>query len=114
MAAKARTKDFGATKKIDDFEPLNFVLNGETFNCKPAIQGSVLLEFVADADSDQGGRSAGALYGFFKKTLLTDDYTKFEEMVRSEDVIVDLSLLGDIAGWLVEEYTARPTSEPKS
>jgi hypothetical protein len=35
-------------------------------------------------------------------------------MIKSPDYIIDLSLIGDIAAWLVEEYTTRPTSEPVS
>lgn len=109
-----RTRDFGQSKKLTDFEPLNFTLNDESFNCRPAIQGTVLLQFVAEADSNEGGRSAAALQGFFEKALFEVDYLKFQEMLESEDIIVDLNLLGDIAAWLIEEYTSRPTSEPAS
>lgn len=111
---KTRTRDFGATKRLTDFDPLNFMLNGETFNCRPAIQGNTLLDFVAEADSDDGGKAAGALRSFFAKSLTEEDYSKFTLMLDSPDVIVDLSVLGDIAGWLVEEYTSRPTTEPES
>lgn len=111
---KVRTRDFGASKTLADFDPLNFTLNGETFNCVPAIQGQTMLEFVAEADSDEGGKAAQALYGFFKKALVADDYQRFDVMIKSPEYIVDLNLIGDIAAWLVEEYTARPTSEPVS
>ena len=111
---KPRTRDFGKSKRLADFEPLNFTLNDETFNCKPAIQGQTLLQFVAEADSNDGSKAAHALYGFFEQTLVPDDYTRFDEMLKSDEVIVDLSLLGDIASWLVEEYTERPTSGPES
>lgn len=111
---KSRSRDFGNTKRMSDFEPLDFALNGENFTCQPAIQGSTLLEFVAEADSQDGGKAASALYGFFKKAIVPEDYVRFEAMLKSEDTIVDLNLLGDIAAWLVEEYTARPTSEPQS
>jgi hypothetical protein len=112
--ARPRTRDFGTSKKLADFEPLNFSLNGQTFNCRPAIQGQTMLQFVSDADSNDGGKAASALYKFFEQALVTEDYPRFAEMLVSEEYIVDLSLLGDIAGWLVEEYTSRPTSEPKS
>jgi hypothetical protein len=111
---KTRTRDFGSTKSIDDFDPLNFSLNGENFECRAAIQGSVLLGFVADADSPEGGKAAQALYGFFEKALEPDDYIRFDALLKDPKRIVDLNLLGEIAGWLVEEYTSRPTSEPKS
>lgn len=112
--SNVRSRDFGSTKSIDDFDPLEFSLNGETFKCRPAIQGGILLEFVADADSTDGGKAASALYNFFKQAMEDDEYTRFDAMLRDPKVIVDLAVLGDIAGWLIEEYTSRPTSEPKS
>ena len=42
----ARHKKFEGGTKISDFEPLAFDLNGETFQCAPAIPGAALLDFV--------------------------------------------------------------------
>lgn len=105
----ARRKSFKGGKSIDEFEPVEFDLNDKTFYCKPAMQGAVLLDFVSKADSDQGGQAAGALYGFFKDAMEEAEYARFREYLNDPKIIFDMSEIGDIASWLVEEYTARPT-----
>lgn len=111
---KRRFRSFSGGRKVVDFEPLEFDLEGESFIAKPAIQGAVLLEFVAAADSDSGGKSAQALYDFFKSVMEPEEYKRFDEYLKNPDMIFDFQVLGDIAGWLVEEYTARPTEQPRS
>jgi hypothetical protein len=109
-----RHKDFSGGTKIEDFEPLTFTLNGQKFECVPAIQGSVLLEFVAAADGESGGAAANALYKFFRDTMTREEYERFDLMLKDPEVIIDMETIGEIAGWLVEEYTARPTRRPVS
>jgi hypothetical protein len=109
----ARHKDFSGGKKITDFEPLTFTLNKKKFTAKPAIQGSVLLEFVASADSDSGGAAATALYSFFEDVMEPDEYKRFMDVLKDPKVIIDMGLIGEIASWLVEEYATRPTEQPE-
>jgi hypothetical protein len=108
----ARHKDFAGGTNIDDFEPLTFTLNRQNFTCVPAIQGSTLLEFVAQADGESGGAAAGALYQFFENCMEAPEYARFQALLKDPKVIIDMELIGEIAGWLVEEYTARPTKRP--
>ena len=105
-----RRKSFKGGKSIDEFEPVEFDLNDQTFRCKPALQGAVLLEFVSKADSDSGGQAAGAMYGFFQDCMEEAEYERFREYLNRDDLIIDMSTIGEIASWLVEEYTARPTT----
>lgn len=114
MVVKRRHRSFGGGKKVGDFGPIDFDLGTENFKCKPAIQGAVLLEFVAAADSDSGGKSAAALYGFFEEVMGEDEYKRFQEHLKNTEVIYDISDIGEIAAWLVEEYAERPTEESKS
>jgi hypothetical protein len=111
-----RRKSFRGGKSIDEFEPVEFDLNDKHFTCKSAVQGAVLLDFVARADSDEGGKAAGALYGFFKDCMEEGEYARFMEYLNDPKIIFDMAEIGDIASWLVEEYTARPTepSEPSA
>lgn len=111
---KRRFKSFSGGRNVDDYEPLEFDLEDESFVCKPAVQGAVLLEFVAAADSDSGGRSAQALYDFFKECMDEAEYRRFDDYLKNPKMIFDFEVLGDIAGWLVEEYTTRPTQPSKS
>lgn len=109
-----RHKDFGSGTSAAEIEPVTFTLAGETFTCHPAVQGYTILKFVADADSDDGGRAAGAIYEFFKSAMPEEEYAKFTALITRTDVIFSLNNLADIAAWLTEEYTARPTQPPAS
>jgi hypothetical protein len=109
-----RRKTFRGGKKIEDFEPVEFDLNDQLFHCKPALQGAVLLEFVSRADSDEGAQAATALYGFFEDVMEPEEYTRFRDYLKNPSVIIDMETLGDIAAWLIEEYTARPTQPSES
>ena len=109
----ARFKKFEGGTKLSDFDPLEFELNKQLFSCKPAIQGSVLLEFVRDADSESGGDSAKALYNFLQAAMDEKEYARLQTVLRDPDVIIDIELIGQIVSWLVEEYAARPTKRPE-
>jgi hypothetical protein len=108
----SRTKKFTGGRDLSEYEPLEFDLNDQHYVCKPALQGAVLLDFVAKADSDSGGAAAGALYGFFEDAMEADEYERFQEYLKGP-VIIDMELIGDIASWLVEEYTSRPTQQSR-
>jgi hypothetical protein len=109
----ARFKDFGKTTAIEEYPPLGFSLNGEEFSCRPALPGTALLDFVRRADSDSGGTAAEAIVEFLEESLEGDDRDRFSAMIRDPDQIVDVETLGEIAGWIVEQYTSRPT-KPRS
>lgn len=108
-----RHKDFTGGTKITDFEPLTFSLNKQDFTAKPAIQGSTILDFVSRADGDSGGAAAGALYSFFESVLEEAEYKRFMGVLNDPDVIIDMALIGEIASWLIEEYSDRPTEQPE-
>lgn len=105
----SRHKSFTGGKSISDFEPVSFDLRGQTFRCNPAVQGAVLLEFVARADSESGGEAAGALYGLFEDAMPAEEYARFQALLNDPAVIIEMDTIAEIASWLVEEYTARPT-----
>ena len=109
-----RTRNFGAAKSVSEFPPLEFVLNNDTFKCRPAVPGRVILQFVADADSDEGGKAALAIDQFLKSSMVETEYARFKTLVDDPDTIVSMETLGEIVGWLVEEYTARPSQAPSS
>lgn len=104
-----RHRDFGSTKSLQEYEPLSFTLEGEEYYCRPALAGATLLKFVKEADSGDGGRSADALLGLFEKILYPDDFDRFQKLWDDPDRIVDITTLGEIASWVVGEYTNRPT-----
>ena len=109
-----RHRDFGKTKTMSDYEPLAFSLEGQEFECRPAINGATLLKFVADADSNEGGRSATALLDFFSRALKSEDAERFKALIDDPDTLIQIETIGEIAAWLVEQYTDRPTQEPSN
>jgi hypothetical protein len=104
-------KDFGDIGVVNaaDIEPVSFALLGEEFQCRPAIPGSTLLNFVAKADGANTSAAAGSIFAFFESALTPDDYIRFRALVDSPERIVPMDTLSEIVGWLVEQYTERPT-----
>ncbi len=112
MATPKRHRSF-APKKDRELEPLGFdLLDGKyEFDCKPVIQGAVILDFVAAAE-EGGSTGAGHTLEFLRSTLLAEkDVELFDKVIRSEDVEdnIEIEELMQIVSWLVEEYTSRPT-----
>jgi hypothetical protein len=99
---------------------VSITIGDRVFKCRPVIDGITLLEFgqlaagaVSDGDAEnmdpaQAAAYSTALIDFLRNTIV--DYDSFRAFVR--DNSVDIDMLGDIAGKLVEEYTARPTQSP--
>lgn len=104
-----RNKVFSGGTDISEFEELGFELNGHSFDCLPAIQGSVLLEFVRDADAADGAKSAKALYNFLESAMEESEYARLQEVLHDSKRIIHVETIGEIVSWLVEEYSSRPT-----
>lgn len=104
----AKFKDFGVGGVDPNAEPIKFIIHGEEFECIPEIQGKVLLELIADSGSDDTVRNAEVSDKFFSKVMTTDSYERFNTLLTSKDKIVSVETLGEITGWLVEQYSDRP------
>jgi hypothetical protein len=112
----ARFKDFGKGK--DDAsaskEPIKFALHGEEFECHPRLQGKTLLQFVELANSEDAGSSAKITRVFFEKVMSAETYERFNVLLDDPDKIVTVETLGEIIGWLIEEYSNRPNQQPEA
>jgi len=106
-------RDFGSGASTQAPEEITFTLHGEDFTCLPEIQGAVLLDMVG-ADGENAARSAGAITEFFGKVLEDDSATRFKALVNSKDRFVSIETLGEIVGWIIEEYTNRPEKQPEA
>lgn len=104
----AKFKDFGAGGADPNAEPIKFVIHGEEFECIPEIQGKVLLELIADSGSSDPVRNAEVSSKFFSQVMSTETYERFNNLLTSKDKIVSVETLGEITGWLVEQYSDRP------
>jgi hypothetical protein len=103
-----RYKDFGSGDKSVK-EPLSFKLHGEEFNCVPQVQGKLLLDLVSRAGGDDPAKAAGVIELFFSNVLEDESYTRFQALLDDKHRIVSVDTIGEITGWLVEEYSDRPT-----
>ena len=108
-----RFKDFGAGKDVST-EPITFALHGETFECRPALQGQFLLHLMEQSGSDDASAQAAVVNEFFEEVLTEESYARFNALSKDPDRIVSVETLGEITGWLVSEYTERPTQPPVS
>jgi hypothetical protein len=113
---KKRHKSFEVVN-IDDAEPLDFDLGGETFVCYPEVQGKTILDVMkaaAEGDEDtRGVMMAVSVLDFFKKVMPPEEYERFEKLMEDPKRIVRMEVLSEIMSWLIEEYTDRPT-QPSS
>ncbi len=108
-----RFKDFGKGS-IADAEPLSFKLYDEEFHCVKQVQGKVLMSLVASATKNENPTdSLNIIEKFFETVLLEESYERFSALLVDKERIVTVETLGEITGWLIEEYTARPESEPE-
>jgi len=109
----AKFKDFGSGTQAGEKEPVEFMIYGETFNCRPELQGKVLLDLVARSSGDDPADAAKTISDFFKNVLVDESYSRFNTLLTDPDKIVSVDTLGQISAWLVEVYTARPTEGPE-
>lgn len=107
-----RFKDFGSGTTVDQ-APLTFKLHDEEFECRPAVPGKVLLELVANSNEDDGAAIAKTIDSFFETTLMPESYERFLVLAKDPDRIVSVDTLGEITGWLVEQYSGRPQQGPE-
>jgi len=107
-----RFKDFGSGGETNK-EPLAFKLHGEDFNCRPSLQGKAILDMASNSNSTDPSDISKSLYGFFEKSLESESYTRFAALLDDPNKIVTVESLGEIAGWLVEQYSGRPQQGPE-
>lgn len=86
----------------------------ESFTAVNQIPGARLLDFIADADSDDGGKAASAIIEFLTDCVIADHKERFQEIIRDPDFSIDVEVLASICEFLVTEYTQRPTTAPPS
>ena len=106
-----RFKDFGSGGE-NRTEPLSFKIHGEEFECYPNLQGKVLLDLAVNSSEDNGIAAAKTVTDFFVHALKPESYDRFNKLIEDPEKIVNVETLAEITGWLVEEYSGRPTKEP--
>ncbi len=113
VTSKKRFKKFtgGSDKPLP---PLSFEVYDEEFFAHGAIQGKTLINLVKKSRSDDPADQADLIEEFFQKALTPESLERWNTLQDDPEKIVDVELLGEIVGWLVEEYTNRPEELPAS
>lgn len=96
------------TKNATKAEPIEFELEGETFEAYGEVPGAVLLDFIAAATKEDGGNTAAAIMGYLKSSMNKENYKRFDALTRDPEKVIQLQTLSDIVSYLVEERTNRP------
>lgn len=104
-------RDFDAARRERDREldPIEFRLGGHDFACLTTIPIGPALGLVTTEESADDSIAA-ALVRLIKGALSPDDHPRFDEALSNPAEPVDLGILRDVAGYIAEEYSARPTS----
>lgn len=106
-------RDFGNVSTDEKLEPISFKLNDEEFHCVKALPGKVLLEMVAKSASENAADQANMVTDFFARALTDESLTRFNALIEDKERIVTAETLGEITGWLVEQYGDRPNPQPE-
>jgi hypothetical protein len=109
----AKFKDFGSGKAPENKETISFKLYDEEFFCVPSMQGRVMLKLVKDSSSSDPIAAAGTIDSFFDQVLTDESLERFNALTTNKEKIVTTDALGEIVGWLLEEYSGRPEAQPE-
>jgi hypothetical protein len=109
----AKFKDFGVGVAPETAEVISFKLHEEEFFCVPQIQGRVMLSLVKNSSSEDPTVAAGTIETFFDQVLTDESLERFNALTTDKNKIVTTETLGQIVGWLLEEYSGRPEAQPE-
>lgn len=105
-------RDFGSPI-IENAEPISFKLFDEDFICVPVMPGKVMLDMVAKSGSSDPVEQAEIITDFFSTVLVAESLVRFDALLVDKERVVTTETLGEITGWLVEQYAERPNQQPE-
>lgn len=107
---KMAKKTFNAAKAS---EAVTFAIDDDEFEAIPAtsLPAGVLAQYFQDINE---GKLFDAHSGFFKEVLTEDSYKIFSDRLTSKEKPITVTLLGEIASWLLGDvYMGGNTEESK-
>ena len=108
MAART-VKSFTSSTDKKKVDTISFELEGEQFEAYGQVPGAVLLDFIAASSVEDGTGTAGAIIGYLKASMDKATYRRFDKLTRDPELLIELTTLADIVGYLIEQRTDRPT-----
>ena len=107
----ARRKSISARSRMNQ-DPIELEIDDNVFQCQRNIPGIVLLDFMGNIDEDEPSTMAKALNELIFSCLEEHERERFKTYISDPENGVDIEALSEIAGWLAEQYTGRPTTQP--
>lgn len=104
----ARRKSFTTKPAVAD-DNVEIEINGTVFPCTDIIPGQVMLDFLAQMDMDDPASLAKSLDALFAAALMPEHLEAWKAFTRDPVNRIDIEKLSEIAGWLAEEFSGRPT-----
>ncbi len=89
--------------------PPTFSIAGQDFTCLAEPPAGVLTDLIAAAEGTVSAQ-ASSTTGFIEGVLPDADAARFNALIHAKDTVIPIELLSEILGWLVEQYTSRPTT----
>jgi hypothetical protein len=89
------------------------VIRSDTFHATKPTDERLFLVAALIGDEDAVGSEATAVIELFRDCLPTSEYRTLKDRLGDPNDSVDLDVLQEITGWLLEEWTSFPT-EPSS
>ncbi len=102
-------KVFEVTKST---EPIEFQVGSDLFTAYAPedLPAYTLIEY---SELVQAGKIHDAHKAFFSKTLIGESATLFDSRLHSHENPITLTIMIQVAEWLVEQYSATPTRRAK-
>lgn len=105
-------KDFGSPA-AETKEKVSFKLFDEEFFCVPALPGKIMLDLVGKSSSEIPSEQAAIITEFFDSALVDESLERFNALIVDKEKVVTTETLGEITGWLIEQYSSRPEEQPE-
>jgi hypothetical protein len=71
------------------------------------------LDLVAKSASESSVEQAAIITEFFDRVLTAESLIRFNLLIVDKERVVTTETLGEITGWLVEQYSDRPNQQPE-
>jgi hypothetical protein len=87
-----------------------FTLAGEQFHTYPGMS----ITLVRDDEEDETLDPLASTIKFIRDLVVVEDRERFDHLITSPDVYIDVQDLLQLSNWLVEVISGRPTKSPGS
>lgn len=83
-----------------------------TVEGRPSVAGSVILDFLAEIDSDDPGTLATAVNRMLRLSISDESWDEFKSFVDEESNGITLEILSEIAGFFAESFSGKAPAPP--